>query len=239
MDERVEQNTLWALQLSVTQSGVTVSSVVPAIPTVNDRQCNHLNVIITAKIKQLSWFMDSVWSHLLFSHMLLAEGSKQKRKATNQFRTPAATVAAPKGSTHRPHYSRGLEEDGKMTGFYPALLCSIWALQELYTAGLIHPFIQRVFYILFLHKCFLSYIHILMNVSESTSGLVSCPSLHAAWSSQSATTNFQLVDDLLLPELQPQMEKLQLLIHSGDRPAVITTDWCCDAGWPWQDCQLI
>lgn len=35
-----------------------------------------------------------------------------------------------------------------------------------------------------------------MNVSESTSGLVSCPSLHAAWSSQSATTNFRLVDDL-------------------------------------------
>lgn len=73
---------------------------------------------------------------------------------------------------------------------------ALWALQELYTAGLIHPFIQRDFYILFLHKCFLSYIHILMNVSESTSGLVSCPSLHAAWSSQSATTNFRLLDDL-------------------------------------------
>ncbi|XP_042072181.1 uncharacterized protein LOC121812959 [Haplochromis burtoni] len=40
-----------------------------------------------------------------------AEGSQQKRKPTNQFRTPAATVAVPKGSTHRPHYSRGLDKE--------------------------------------------------------------------------------------------------------------------------------
>lgn len=140
--------------------------------------------------------MDSVFSHLLFSHMLSAEGSQQKRKPTNQFRTPVATVAAPKGFTHRPRHSRGLDkEDGKMTGFHPALLHSEHSKSFIQVASFTHSY-KEIFIYFFLHKCFLSYIHILMNVSESTSGLGSCPSLHAAWISQSATTNFRLVDDL-------------------------------------------
>lgn len=91
--------------------------------------------------------MDSVFSHLLFSHMLSAEGFQQKRKPTNQFRTPAATVAAPKGFTHRPHYSRGLDkEDGKMTGFYPALLHSEHSKSFIQVASFTHSYKEIFIY---------------------------------------------------------------------------------------------
>lgn len=160
--------------------------------------------------------MDSVFSHLLFSHMLSAEGSQQKRKPTNQFRTPAATVAASKGSTHRPRHSRGLDkEDGKMTDFYPALLHSEHSKSFIQLASFTHSykeifiyFFAQVLSILYSHpdECIGEHLRVSI-LPKSTCSLDQPVCNHKLPISRRP---------MLPPELQPQMEKLQLLIHSGD-----------------------
>lgn len=93
----------------------------------------------------------------LLSHVISRRLSAEE-KTHQSIQDTAATVAAPKGSTHRPHYSRGLDkEDGKMTGFYPALLHSehsksfiqLASFTHLYKEIFIYFFCTSAFYLIF------------------------------------------------------------------------------------------
>lgn len=94
----------------------------------------------------------------LLSHVISRRLSAEE-KTHQSIQDTAATVAAPKGSTHRPRHSRGLDkEDGKMMVFIwhfctlstPRALYS-WPHSPIHTKRFLYTFFAQVLSILYSH----------------------------------------------------------------------------------------